>query len=398
MYSPGKNLPKAITEKHTAIAILDSKAVELHKAGLWPIENKEPSLELLKSVDETVDWLMNNTIRENQSWWVKDTRFNQSFPVEDKDRIVIFKKELLAELTRIQREKERRAESSPGVKLQAKVRLRNFENALVNMGNLVNQILSLGSNQENQESLEAVRPQPPAPQPYGVSHEGAETLVRDWMLHLGFETATVTRQTSDGGIDVVARTHIAQVKNYKDGVGVSAIRELYGVAVSENKKPLFFTSGYYSTDALIFAERNGIALLIYSAEEGSLKEGNKEGVQIIKFGDLEPSNSQYETRINSIKLIRKDIDQLIGYCQAIVEYDLDSVYEYNQITEHNFVINQEILNKLAEYVREYSRFDESFEKLSFSEIQAIQLDLHSMRLLIAQQMSQIGGIPKIDGY
>ncbi|MCK8609708.1 restriction endonuclease [Agromyces sp. C10] len=53
----------------------------------------------------------------------------------------------------------------------------------------------------------------PAPQPYGVSHRGAEQLVADWMRHLGAFDAEVTRFTADGGVDVVSAHWIAQVKN-----------------------------------------------------------------------------------------------------------------------------------------------------------------------------------------
>jgi len=110
----------------------------------------------------------------------------------------------------------------------------------------------------------------PAPQPYGVSHEGAETLVRDWMLYLGIPSSEVTRLSGDGGIDVTSSTYVAQVKNYRDLVGVQAVREILGVAVGEGKKPLFFTSGSYTSEALAFAEKAGVPLFIYDAAAGSL--------------------------------------------------------------------------------------------------------------------------------
>lgn len=117
--------------------------------------------------------------------------------------------------------------------------------------------------------------QKPAPQPYGVSHEGAEALVRDWMLYLGISSAEITRFSNDGGIDVSSVTYVAQVKNYKDFVGVQAIREILGVAVAEGKKPLFFTSGSFTTEALSFADKAGVPLFIYDAAEGTLERVNE---------------------------------------------------------------------------------------------------------------------------
>jgi len=110
----------------------------------------------------------------------------------------------------------------------------------------------------------------PGPQPYGVSHDGAERLVAEWMRHLGEMDAEVTRFTGDGGIDVMSTHCIAQVKNYTGTVGVTEIRELAGVAAVDGRRPLFFTSGTYASGAIEFAERAGIALFRYDAVAGTL--------------------------------------------------------------------------------------------------------------------------------
>ena len=122
----------------------------------------------------------------------------------------------------------------------------------------------------------------PAPQPYGVSHEGAETLVRDWMLYLGMPSSEVTRLTGDGGIDVTSVSYVAQVKNYRDFVGVQAIREILGVAVAEEKKPLFFTSGSYTSEALTFATKAKVPLFIYDAAAGTLERVNEAAEDIFE--------------------------------------------------------------------------------------------------------------------
>ncbi|MBM7502567.1 restriction endonuclease [Agromyces aurantiacus] len=116
----------------------------------------------------------------------------------------------------------------------------------------------------------------PAPQPYGVSHRGAEQLVADWMRHLGAADAEVTRFTGDGGVDVVSAHWIAQVKNLgeRTTVPVAHIRELAGVAAHDGRRPLFFTSGTYSTGGVAFADRAGMGLFEYHAEGGALRAAN----------------------------------------------------------------------------------------------------------------------------
>jgi hypothetical protein len=85
------------------------------------------------------------------------------------------------------------------------------------------------------------RHQKPEKQPYGVSAYGAEHLVRDWLKYLGFDDAVTTQFRRDEGVDVVTEDFDVQVKNWtSDFLPVSAIREIFGVATSRNKKPMFF--------------------------------------------------------------------------------------------------------------------------------------------------------------
>lgn len=128
---------------------------------------------------------------------------------------------------------------------------------------------------------------PPPPQPFGVSHEGAEALVALWMQHLGAVDAAVTPFSGDGGIDVESKDYIAQVKNYSGTVGVAEIRELAGVALVDGRKPLFFTSGTYAQGAVEFADRASIPLFVYDAVEGTLVAGNSLGQDRLIEG-LEP--------------------------------------------------------------------------------------------------------------
>lgn len=115
-------------------------------------------------------------------------------------------------------------------------------------------------------------PDPPGPQPYGVSHVGAELLVAAWMRHLGALDAQPTKVSGDGGIDVISSRYIAQVKNLAAGtaVPIAAIRDLAGVAGVDGRKAAMFTSGAYSPGGREFADRAGIALFRYDAVRGQL--------------------------------------------------------------------------------------------------------------------------------
>ncbi|PFG31184.1 restriction endonuclease [Paramicrobacterium agarici] len=139
------------------------------------------------------------------------------------------------------------------------------------------------------------RPAPaPAPQPYGVSHEGAEHLVVAWMRHLGVLDAEVTQFSGDGGIDVASAQYIAQVKNYAGSVPVIEVRAFFGVAIADEKSPIFFTSGSVTSEGQAFADRVGMALIHYNAEEAVLTGLNSLGAQCVEF-----SIPQAFTRLNN---------------------------------------------------------------------------------------------------
>lgn len=96
-----------------------------------------------------------------------------------------------------------------------------------------------------------------------------ENLVSNLFLKLGLETK-LTRSSKDGGVDVVAYDLrpvlggkvIIQAKRYKNVVGVSAVRDLYGTMMNEgaNKGILVTTSGY-GPDAFEFAKDKPIELI-----------------------------------------------------------------------------------------------------------------------------------------
>jgi len=129
-----------------------------------------------------------------------------------------------------------------------------------------------------------VRNPRPEPQPYGVSHEGAEALVAAWMRHLGEEDAAITRYSQDGGIDVASPRYVAQVKNYTGTVPVTDVREFYGVASADGRTPLFFTSGICTEGAAAFADRVGMAVFTYDAARAELHGANPAGKDLLISG------------------------------------------------------------------------------------------------------------------
>lgn len=145
--------------------------------------------------------------------------------------------------------------------------------------------------QKDAQELEALkklqsktRPKAPEAQPFGVSHQGAEALCAAWMRHLGALDAQETRASADGGIDVLSRCYIAQVKNYSGSVGAPEVQQLAGIASVDKRISLFFTSGTYTFEAISFANKAGIPLLVYSAEKGTLKGSNTLGHAALKEG------------------------------------------------------------------------------------------------------------------
>ncbi|MDB5956367.1 MAG: mrr [Ramlibacter sp.] len=96
-----------------------------------------------------------------------------------------------------------------------------------------------------------------------------ETLVSNLFSSMGLETK-LTRASRDGGVDAVAYDArpvlggkvVIQAKRYKDTVGVSAVRDLYGTMQHEgaNKGILVTTSGY-GPDAHQFSKDKPIELI-----------------------------------------------------------------------------------------------------------------------------------------
>lgn len=111
-----------------------------------------------------------------------------------------------------------------------------------------------------------------------------ENLVTNLFTRMGLE-AKLTRSSRDGGVDCVAFDTrpivggkvVIQAKRYKNTVGVSAVRDLYGTMMNEgaNKGILVTTSGY-GPDAFDFSKDKPIELidgggLLYLLDQNGIK-------------------------------------------------------------------------------------------------------------------------------
>lgn len=96
-----------------------------------------------------------------------------------------------------------------------------------------------------------------------------EVLVSNLFSQLGLETK-LTRSSRDGGVDAVAFDTrpilggkvVIQAKRYKNTVGVSAVRDLYGTMLNEGaSKGILVTTSKYGPDAFRFADDKPMELI-----------------------------------------------------------------------------------------------------------------------------------------
>lgn len=119
--------------------------------------------------------------------------------------------------------------------------------------------------------------------PFGVSPRGAELYVSEWLKYLDFQNIVITPPRRDGGYDIEADEYVVEVKNWnKDWLPVSAVREIFGVAVSMQKSPMIFSRGFLSEDAKQFAEINFVPVFLFNAEEALLQAGNSHAKAVIE--------------------------------------------------------------------------------------------------------------------
>lgn len=96
-----------------------------------------------------------------------------------------------------------------------------------------------------------------------------ENFISNLFDQIGFESK-LTRSSKDGGVDVIAFDPrpivggkiVIQAKRYKNVVGVSAVRDLYGTMINEGAgKGVLVTTSHYGPDAYDFAKSKPIELI-----------------------------------------------------------------------------------------------------------------------------------------
>ncbi|WP_411344673.1 restriction endonuclease [Paenibacillus sp. WLX1005] len=111
-----------------------------------------------------------------------------------------------------------------------------------------------------------------------------EKLVTDLFARMGLDTKLI-RSSKDGGVDCVAFDTrailggkiVIQAKRYKNTVGVSAVRDLYGTMMNEGaNKGILVTTKSYGPDAYEFAKDKPIELidgggLLYLLEQNGIQ-------------------------------------------------------------------------------------------------------------------------------
>jgi restriction system protein len=111
-----------------------------------------------------------------------------------------------------------------------------------------------------------------------------ENLVSNLFEKIGFQ-AKQTRSSKDGGVDAVAYDPrpilggkvVIQAKRYKNVVGVSAVRDLYGTMINEGaNKGILVATSHYGPDAYEFSKDKPIELidgggLLYLLDQQGIK-------------------------------------------------------------------------------------------------------------------------------
>lgn len=101
------------------------------------------------------------------------------------------------------------------------------------------------------------------------SWQTAEANAAAWMRHWGYSDARVTPPGRDGGIDIRARSALAQVKFEAVQVGTPAVQRLVGARGRDHDKDLLFFSGAgFAKPAVEYADDMDVALFHYDLRGG----------------------------------------------------------------------------------------------------------------------------------
>ena len=145
---------------------------------------------------------------------------------------------------------------------------------------------------------------------------------------MGFTTEG-TKASGDGGIDILAYNkktllsgkYIIQCKRYKGSVGEPIIRDLYGVVSSERaNKGILMTTGYFTKQAIAFAENKQIELI----------DGEELKRLMDTYMNCMENNSVYSNKsISNSNNTNNDINQRICNGDELIENDMQWVEDFS---------------------------------------------------------------------
>jgi hypothetical protein len=117
----------------------------------------------------------------------------------------------------------------------------------------------------------------------------AEEVAAEWMRYWGFADARCTPIGTDGGLDVVSASAVAQVKMHAKPIGRPLVQNLFGAA--RGKKAVFFALAGYTLEAKAWAEDVDMALFRFD-RQGEPEAVNDAAASMAK----QPSPSSWVAR------------------------------------------------------------------------------------------------------
>lgn len=94
----------------------------------------------------------------------------------------------------------------------------------------------------------------------------AEVAARDWLRSQGHRDAEVTISGADGGVDVVGRLVVAQVKAEMVLTGRPVVQQIAGIAALEGKEAMCFSLSGYTSEARQWAARAQVRLFRFDLQ------------------------------------------------------------------------------------------------------------------------------------
>jgi len=189
-----------------------------------------------------------------------------------------------------------------------------------------------------------------------------ESLICDLFRRMGFDVEQ-TPLSGDGGVDVIALSqdpiysgkYLIQCKRWRSSVGEPAVRDLYGVVLSQNaNKGIIITSSYFTDKARDFVHGKNLELIDGKQLNGLLKKyGFEENVttehirHFTELLDFDKDKYQYlKERINENKGDKKYYDSLRNFFHSYIISNQHEIIKSGLVDEYiNF--NDEIIKRFC---------------------------------------------------